>query len=202
MASLSSTPKLVSIFGALLVFFSLFSRPSFADTFDKEIEMVWGSGNAKQSDDGTQLSLSLDTRSGSAFKSKDALLVDDIPLRDYKNYEDKGLFFPNRQPMNVYGSIWDGDGWATRGGRDKTDWSQAPFTVHYQNFNPQACVYQKASMVCNLPDEGDYSWLDEMLDESQQEKMKWVHDNFKLYDYCTDLRQWPDGGVPLECQLG
>lgn len=127
--------------------------------------------------------------------------MDDVPLRDYKNHEDNGLFFPDRQPMNVYGSIWDGDGWATRGGRDKTDWSQAPFTVHYQNFNPQACVPQKASMVCNLPDEGDYSWLDKMLDESQQEKMKWVHDNFKLYDYCTDYKRWPNG-VPLECQLG
>jgi Xyloglucan endo-transglycosylase (XET) C-terminus len=104
--------------------------------------------------------------------------------------------------MNVYGSIWDGDGWATMGGTVKTDWSKAPFTVHYQNFNPQACVSvsRKASMVCNLPDDGDYTWFDQVLDESDQQKMKWVNDNFKIYDYCTDMRRWPNG-APLECSL-
>ncbi|KAJ3693449.1 hypothetical protein LUZ60_008929 [Juncus effusus] len=129
-----------------------------------------------------------------------AFLVDDVPIRDFQNHEDHGLFYPNSQPMTVHGSIWDGDGWATRGGQDKTDWSLAPFTVTYQNFNPQACVPSKSSFVCNLPADSDSNWLDQTLDENQLQKLRWVRKNFMIYNYCTDEKRWPEG-FPPECAL-
>ncbi|KAJ4792073.1 Xyloglucan endotransglucosylase/hydrolase [Rhynchospora pubera] len=293
MASFTSTPKLLSIFGAFIVCLSPYITPSFADSFDKKVDFIWGHENSKMDDTGKQLSLSLNTMSGSAFQSKDAylfgridmqiklvqgnsagtvstyyiaspggpnhdevdfeflgnvsgqpyilhtnlfahgtgdreqqfylwfdptadfhtytflwnprhiaFLVDDIPIRDFKNHKDKGLFFPDSQPMNVYCSIWDGDGWATRGGLVKTDWTQSPFTVHYQNFNPQACVSQKGSLVCYLPEGSDYyTWFGQMLAETDLEKMKWVRENYMVYDYCTDVKRFPKG-VPPECLLG
>jgi len=38
--------------------------------------------------------------------------------------------------MRLYSSLWnDADDWATRGGFVKTDWTNAPFTASYRNFN-------------------------------------------------------------------
>lgn len=64
--------------------------------------------------------------------------VDGTPIREFKNLESKGVSFPKNQPMRIYSSLWNADDWATRGGLVKTDWSQAPFTASYRNFNAQA----------------------------------------------------------------
>ncbi|KVI01381.1 Concanavalin A-like lectin/glucanase superfamily, partial [Cynara cardunculus var. scolymus] len=42
--------------------------------------------------------------------------------------------------MRIHSSLWNADDWATRGGLVKTDWSKAPFTASYRNFNAEACV--------------------------------------------------------------
>lgn len=81
MASFSSTSKLLSISCALLVSLSLFVSSSYADTFDKETDMIWGKDNSKVNDNGMQLSLSLDTKSGSGFQSKDAYLFGRIDIQ-------------------------------------------------------------------------------------------------------------------------
>ncbi|VAI79191.1 unnamed protein product [Triticum turgidum subsp. durum] len=48
------------------------------------------------------------------------LMVDDMPIRDFKNLEGKGIAFPKNQPMRLYSSLWNADDWATQGGRVKT----------------------------------------------------------------------------------
>jgi xyloglucan:xyloglucosyl transferase len=80
MVSFSSTPKLVSTC-ALLASLSLLISPSYADTFDKEVDMIWGKDNAKSNENSTELSLSLDTKSGSGFQSKDAYLFGRIDMQ-------------------------------------------------------------------------------------------------------------------------
>ncbi|XP_059630346.1 xyloglucan endotransglucosylase protein 1-like [Cornus florida] len=67
-------------------------------------------------------------------------LVDNTPIRLFKNAESIGVPFPKNQPMRIYSSLWNADDWATSGGLVKTDWSKAPFTAYYRNFNAQTCA--------------------------------------------------------------
>ncbi|KAJ0091618.1 hypothetical protein Patl1_14314 [Pistacia atlantica] len=67
--------------------------------------------------------------------------VDDIPIREFENMESYGIPFPKHQPMRIYSTLWNADDWATRGGLVKTDWSQAPFTASYTNFNDDNALY-------------------------------------------------------------
>ncbi|CAN1142668.1 Xyloglucan endotransglucosylase/hydrolase 2 [Linum perenne] len=61
-------------------------------------------------------------------------MVDNIPIKVFKNAESLGVPFLKSQPMRIYSSLWNADDWATRDGLVKTDWSRAPFTAYYRNF--------------------------------------------------------------------
>lgn len=103
--------------------------------------------------------------------------------------------------MWIFSSLWDADDWATRGGLVKTDWSQAPFTASYKNFNAQACTISQGSSsdACSKNSSGN-SWLTESLDSSGQERIKWVQKNYMIYSYCTDNKRFPQG-FPPECTI-
>ncbi|KAL0316616.1 UNVERIFIED_CONTAM: putative xyloglucan endotransglucosylase/hydrolase protein 23 [Sesamum radiatum] len=129
-------------------------------------------------------------------------LVDNTPIREFKNLENIGVQFPRKQPMRLYSSIWNADQWATRGGLIKTDWSQAPFTASYRNYNASACIVpvnpgQQAvscsSAANQQPDNGPWK-----LDPVSEEKLKWVQQNYMIYNYCTDTKRFPQG-FPPEC---
>uniref|UniRef100_A0A5B7C6D0 Xyloglucan endotransglucosylase/hydrolase n=1 Tax=Davidia involucrata TaxID=16924 RepID=A0A5B7C6D0_DAVIN len=124
--------------------------------------------------------------------------VDGTPIRQFKNFESQGIPFPKNQPMWIYSSLWNADDWATRGGLVKTDWSQAPFTASYQNFNAQACIWSSSagSSSCS----NNSSWLTESLDSTGHERIKWVQKNYMIYNYCTDTKRFPQG-LPPECSL-
>ncbi|KAF2305380.1 hypothetical protein GH714_004511 [Hevea brasiliensis] len=94
-------------------------------------------------------------------------LVDNIPIRVYENEESIGIPFPKNQPMKLYSSLWNADQWATRGGLVKTDWSKAPFTAYYRNFNANACVWSSSAYAGNFSQDVDVTWGDgrgQMLD--------------------------------------
>ncbi|KAB1202512.1 putative xyloglucan endotransglucosylase/hydrolase protein 23 [Morella rubra] len=128
--------------------------------------------------------------------------VDGTPIREFKNLESIGVPFPKSQPMKIHSSLWNADDWATRGGLVKTDWTQAPFTASYKNFNANACVWSSGSSSCgpNSPSTSgsNNSWLSEELDSASQERLNWVHKNYMIYNYCVDPKRFPQG-LPPEC---
>ncbi|XP_034700339.1 probable xyloglucan endotransglucosylase/hydrolase protein 23 [Vitis riparia] len=121
--------------------------------------------------------------------------VDGIPIREFKNLESAGVPFPKSQPMRIYSSLWNADDWATRGGLVKTNWSQAPFVASYRSFNADACVLYSGTSSCSWDSP---PWLSQVLDSTDQQKMKWVEDNYMIYNYCTDAERFSQG-LPTEC---
>lgn len=107
--------------------------------------------------------------------------------------------------MKLYSSLWNADDWATQGGRVKADWSKAPFTASYRNFNANACVVAKGKSSCSSNSASasasrtaNSAWLRQELDNASQARMKWVQKNFMIYNYCTDAKRFPQG-LPKEC---
>jgi len=115
-------------------------------------------------------------------------LVDNTPIRVFKNAESIGVPFPKSQPMKIYSSLWNADDWATRGGLVKTDWSKAPFTAYYRNFNVKASTSFS-----------DSTWQTNELDAPGRRRLRWVQKYFMIYSYCSDLKRFP-GGLPPECK--
>ncbi|XP_021912739.1 probable xyloglucan endotransglucosylase/hydrolase protein 23 [Carica papaya] len=128
--------------------------------------------------------------------------VDGTPIREFKNEESIGVPFPKNQPMRIYSSLWNADDWATRGGLVKTDWSQAPFTASYRNFNDDnACVWSNGASSCTSSSSSSSSeWLSQELDNTSQEKLRWVQKNYMIYNYCSDSKRFPQG-LPPECNM-
>ncbi|XP_060672082.1 probable xyloglucan endotransglucosylase/hydrolase protein 23 [Ziziphus jujuba] len=131
--------------------------------------------------------------------------VDGTPIREFKNAESKGVPFPKNQPMRIYSSLWNADDWATRGGLVKTDWTQAPFTASYRNFNANVCVWSSGASSCGSSSSSSTSstgnpWLSEELDSTKQDRLKWVQSNYMIYNYCTDEKRFPQG-FPQECNM-
>ncbi|KAE8661097.1 putative xyloglucan endotransglucosylase/hydrolase protein 25 [Hibiscus syriacus] len=124
--------------------------------------------------------------------------VDGTPIREFKNLESMGVPFPKDQPMRIYSSLWNADDWATRGGVVKTDWTQAPFTASYRNFNANACIWSTGSSSCssNSPTASNPNneWLSQELDSSNQERLHWVQKNYMIYNYCADTKRLSQAG--------
>ncbi|CAJ2649743.1 unnamed protein product [Trifolium pratense] len=126
--------------------------------------------------------------------------VDGTPIREFKNMESKGIPFPKKQPMRIYSSLWNADDWATRGGLVKTDWSNAPFTASYRNFNANACTVSSGISSCSSTQSNKNAWFSEELDSTSYERLKWVQKNYMIYNYCTDIKRFPQG-LPQECRM-
>lgn len=137
--------------------------------------------------------------------------VDGTPIREFKNLESIGVPYANNQSMRIYASIWNAEYWATQGGRVRTNWTEAPFTATYQNFQIEACVWSSGKSSCNpnsklpsllerdaddLDDEDD--WLEEESDFIINEGVKWAQEKYMIYNYCSDLKKYPRG-LPAEC---
>ncbi|GMP55429.1 hypothetical protein CsSME_00020247 [Camellia sinensis var. sinensis] len=123
-------------------------------------------------------------------------LVDDTPIRVFKNGESIGVPFPKNQPMRIYSSLWNADDWATRGGLVKTDWTKAPFTANYRNFNVQTCSGTCTSSTTSF---SSGAWQSQELDAYSRRRLRWVQKYFMIYNYCTDFKRFPQG-FPPECR--
>ncbi|KFK27296.1 hypothetical protein AALP_AA8G364000 [Arabis alpina] len=123
--------------------------------------------------------------------------VDDIPVRQFKNLEHRGIPYPKMQRMRLYSSLWNADQWATRGGLVKTDWSNAPFTASYRNFRADACVSSAGKSSCPA---SSPRWFSQRLDLTAEDKMRLVQSKFMVYNYCTDSKRFPQG-FPKECSI-
>lgn len=125
--------------------------------------------------------------------------MDDIPIREFKNLQDKGVPFPQNQAMRLYSSLWEADDWATRGGLEKIDWNQAPFKAYYKNFNEDGCFSNNGYSSCS-PNSNSWLWQNFDYDYTKKGQMKWVQDNYMTYHYCRDSKRFPQG-FPVECSL-
>ncbi|KAE8692455.1 xyloglucan endotransglucosylase/hydrolase protein 22-like [Hibiscus syriacus] len=86
-----------------------------------------------------------------------------------------------------------------------SDWTQAPFTASYRNFNADACIWSTGSSSCSSTSPAasnpNNAWLSQELDSSNQERLQWVQKNYMIYNYCADTT--PRGslksqGLPTE----
>lgn len=134
------------------------------------------------------------TYSVSWSKETVVFLVDGKAIRVFPNNERFGMQYPNKQPMAVYSSIWNGDQWATRGGQVKINWANAPFIAGYQNFRANACVVRGNPEACSI---GGSPVRTVILDSRQLEILAWVQKDLMIYNYCTDKTRYPT--APLEC---
>ncbi|KAI8017168.1 putative xyloglucan endotransglucosylase/hydrolase protein 23 [Camellia lanceoleosa] len=126
--------------------------------------------------------------------------VDGTPIREFKNVESMGVPYPKNQPMRIYSSLWNADDWATRGGLVKTDWTHAPFTTSFRNFNANACIWSSGSSSCSSSSSNSTAWFSEQLDSTSQGRLKWMQKNYMIYNYYTDSKRFPQG-FPLECSM-
>ncbi|KAL3698020.1 hypothetical protein R1sor_012096 [Riccia sorocarpa] len=132
-------------------------------------------------------------------------LVDNIAIRVFKNL--KGNPFLDYQPMYVYGSEWDGESWATRGGLDKINWAYAPFEASFTAINTHNA--------CKVTDPQNITQLDACyaqasistygqgvnlsLTRKQVHDLRWIRRKFLTYDYCEMVVKFA-GKVLPECR--
>lgn len=132
-------------------------------------------------------------------------LVDNIPIRVFNNHEALGVAYPKNQAMRVYASLWNADDWATQGGRVKTDWSMAPFTASYRNFNTNACVWSAATSTSSCGGSktesvnNDETWQTQQLNANGRNRIRWVQQKYMIYNYCADANRFSQGFSP-ECK--
>ncbi|WOK92105.1 hypothetical protein Cni_G00796 [Canna indica] len=122
--------------------------------------------------------------------------VDGIPIREFRNRESMGVAYPKSQAMRAYASLWDAEDWATRGGLVKTDWSKAPFVAAFRNYSASGCVWPAGASSCSSS--SNY-WMWQELDAGSLRKLRWVQKNYMIYNYCTDVKRFPQGLPPPEC---
>ncbi|KAK9028344.1 hypothetical protein V6N11_068151 [Hibiscus sabdariffa] len=157
MASLStsnSTLPMALIVGCVMMATS-------ASNFYQDFDITWGDGR--------------DFHTYSILWNPQRIIfsVDGTPIREFKNMESIGVPFPKNQAMRIYFSLWNADDWATRGGLVKTDWSQAPFTVSYRNFNADACIWSNKESSCksNAPSSTKVAWFSQVMDSPGQQSV-------------------------------
>ncbi|KAL5729127.1 xyloglucan:xyloglucosyl transferase [Ranunculus cassubicifolius] len=130
--------------------------------------------------------------------------VDGRPIRVFRNYENMGVPFPNKQSMRVYSSLWNADNWATRGGLEKINWTSSPFTANLRRFRARACKWIGVSSISSCSSNTTANWwtspVYSKLSSGQMAQMKSVRDSQMIYDYCRDTRRF-NGKMPTECSL-
>ncbi|KAJ4957325.1 hypothetical protein NE237_014108 [Protea cynaroides] len=123
--------------------------------------------------------------------------VDTVPIRVFKNKTNIGVNYLS-QPMQIVASLWNGESWATDGGKTKIDWSQAPFKAQFQGFNIDGCTSQNSNtQPCYS---SSYWWNSEkygVLDSIQERAYEGVKRKYITYDYCSDRSRYQT--PPPEC---
>ncbi|CAL5069816.1 unnamed protein product [Urochloa decumbens] len=113
----------------------------------------------------------------------------------FRNHETAGVPYLSGQAMRVHGSLWNGESWATEGGRVKTNWSAAPFVASYGGYAATACVVPAGGGSPSPADAGE--WMGRQLGP---EGVAWARENYMIYDYCDDHWRFLQG-LPAECNL-
>ncbi|KAK7339158.1 hypothetical protein VNO77_19809 [Canavalia gladiata] len=126
--------------------------------------------------------------------------VDNIPIRVYKNQSNIGVGFPSK-PMQIQATLWNGDSWATNGGKTKINWRYAPFKANFKGFDVSGCQVPTSNSSNTHNCSSDKYWWNKQkfwqLDREKQKQYEHVKYKYMTYDYCTDRTRYPE--PPLEC---
>jgi xyloglucan:xyloglucosyl transferase len=125
--------------------------------------------------------------------------VDRVPIRIYRKTATTGATYPSYKPMTVYGSVWNGDQWATRGGLDKINYAYAPFVVTLNKFWIDACQYATGtSPPACYTNQYPYWWASYALSDAEKRAYSYYTKRYTVYNYCTDVpNRFPT--PPAEC---
>ncbi|XP_010440650.1 PREDICTED: xyloglucan endotransglucosylase/hydrolase protein 2 [Camelina sativa] len=126
--------------------------------------------------------------------------VDKIPIRVFKNNR-FGVNYPSK-PMQLVASLWNGEEWATNGGKDKINWAYAPFKAQFQGFPEHGCRLDGQSNNRKVCGSTRYWWNNRTynrLSANEQKTMENVRAKYMTYDYCSDRPRYPV--PPTECRL-
>ncbi|GLJ20777.1 hypothetical protein SUGI_0378600 [Cryptomeria japonica] len=130
--------------------------------------------------------------------------VDSIPIRAFKSNESLGIPYPKNRPMKIISTLWNGENWATNGGKVKIDWSKAPFIASFQAFEVDGCVTSASPSPSPSPSPCVGHWWEqpefEGLSQDQLNKLGWVPKNYMFYDYCKE-KSGRFSSVPIECAI-
>ncbi|KAF4359776.1 hypothetical protein F8388_008338 [Cannabis sativa] len=98
--------------------------------------------------------------------------------------------------------LWNAEDWATRGGLVKTNWTEGPFVATLREFKVDGCVWSNGVSSCNNSSSSSKNneWVSEELDLSSKKRLKWVQNNYMVYNYCADIKRFPQG-LPSECTV-
>lgn len=133
------------------------------------------------------------------------IMVSGVVVRVFKNSETSlGVPYPSSKPMQVIASLWNGENWATDGGKSKINWKQSPFIATFEGFDIEGHKCEgdsESSPFC--PSSPSSEWWEESgskgLSAEQMRQLRWVRRNYMDYDYCTDKTRFPK--PPPECAL-
>ncbi|EOA18386.1 hypothetical protein CARUB_v10006916mg [Capsella rubella] len=126
--------------------------------------------------------------------------VDKIPIRVFKNNKRYEMNYPSK-PMRVMASVWNGEAWATDGGKEKINWAYAPFKAQYQGFAEHGCRLDGQSDNGKDCGSARYWWNTRTynrLSANQQKELENVRAKYMNYDYCSN--QPRHHVFPSECQ--
>ncbi|GMY38813.1 probable xyloglucan endotransglucosylase/hydrolase protein 10 [Fagus crenata] len=129
-------------------------------------------------------------------------MVDGIPIRVHRNNADKGIAFPQWQPMTIQITLWNGESWAIGGGRKKIDWSKAPFIASFRDYKIDAGVWTGNLGSCRATNNSNWwnnKWFSR-LTPMHRRLLNWVRKEHMYYDYCQDKRRFGNK-LPKECSL-
>nr|XP_004510291.3 xyloglucan endotransglucosylase/hydrolase protein 2-like [Cicer arietinum] len=125
--------------------------------------------------------------------------VDNIPIRVYKNNTNIGASYPSNA-MQIQVSLWNGEDWATEGGKAKINWNYAPFKAYFQGFDVSGCPSLNPNLVDPKCFNGNFWWNNQnywQLNPQEEKQLENIKKNYVIYDYCTDRKRYPT--PPIEC---
>ena len=129
--------------------------------------------------------------------------VDNTPIRMFQNLRAvvPAFPYPDRQPMALFLSIWDGSSWATQGGRVPIAWAAAPFVASYRNFRLRGCVVNPTDRhgvrACQASAFAMPGTSAQSLGMARIRQMRAVRASQVKYNYCDDRKRYPV--APIEC---
>lgn len=115
--------------------------------------------------------------------------VDNVPIREIKRTQAMSGDFPSK-PMSLYGTIWDGSGWATNGGKYKVNYKYAPYVAKFSDFVLHGCGVDPIELSPKCDIVLDSASIPTRISPDQRRKMERFRNKYLQYSYCYDRTRY------------